>query len=307
MTPAEGSVFGGVSAGSTTAFWGCIAARASEPRASKATSTPTTTNAAPASRCESVVAGLKAFTSAGLPASAAALMQCSTAAHLRVPLLTHTAYGRGEVGRPQKRASTPCAAEMSSTASKAAGDFPLDGDADGVRVPGKVIRRPVPACRAANALGLPPHPRIRGAMRNGPPAASEARTTARARPHRSGSWLLGGFARENPGIVVPRLRLALTFSAGAGSEVGRYFPGGVLARLVPRKLGRFCPFRRKWWSSSTCGQIPDAYWRVLEKRAAGAFDIAAEPVLDPNALGWVFGAGRLVPLPLPVLCGRRRD
>jgi hypothetical protein len=40
---------------------------------------------------------------------------------------------------------------------------------------------------------------------------------------------------------------------------------------------------------------------VLARRAEGAFNIAAEPVLDPNALGWVFNTRRLLPLPLPVL------
>ena len=47
--------------------------------------------------------------------------------------------------------------------------------------------------------------------------------------------LLDGFAKENPDIVVARLRPALMFSAGGGSEVGRYFLGRVLPRLVPRQ------------------------------------------------------------------------
>lgn len=115
--------------------------------------------------------------------------------------------------------------------------------------------------------------------------------------------LLDGFARENPGIIVSRLRPALTFSDGAGSEVGRYFLGRLLPRLVPRKPWLpVLPIPRELvFQAVHATDVADAYWRVLDRRAAGAFNIAAEPVLDPNALGWVFNTRRLLPLPLPVL------
>ncbi len=115
--------------------------------------------------------------------------------------------------------------------------------------------------------------------------------------------LLDGFAKENPDVVVARLRPALTFSAGAGSEVGRYFLGSVLARLVPRKPRLpVVPIPQELvFQAVHAADVADAYWRVLQRRARGAFNIAAEPVLDPNALGWVFNARRVMPLPLPVL------
>lgn len=115
--------------------------------------------------------------------------------------------------------------------------------------------------------------------------------------------LLDGFAKENPDVVVARLRPALTFSAGAGSEVGRYFLGNVLARLVPRKPWvPLLPIPSELiFQAVHAADVADAYWRVLERQAAGAFNIAAEPVLDPNALGWVLNTRRLWPLPLPVL------
>lgn len=115
--------------------------------------------------------------------------------------------------------------------------------------------------------------------------------------------LLDSFVRENPDVVVARLRPALTFSAEAGSEVGRYFLGRVLARLVPRKPwlpGLPIP-KELVFQAVHAADVADAYWRVLERRASGAFNIAAEPVLDPNALGWVLNTRRLFPLPLPVL------
>ena len=115
--------------------------------------------------------------------------------------------------------------------------------------------------------------------------------------------LLDGFAKANPDVVVSRLRPALTFSGGAGSEVGRYFLGGVLARFVPRKPWLpLLPIPKELvFQAVHAADVADAYWRVLKTRAGGAFNIAAEPVLDPNALGWVFNTRRLFPLPLPVL------
>jgi nucleoside-diphosphate-sugar epimerase len=115
--------------------------------------------------------------------------------------------------------------------------------------------------------------------------------------------LLDGFAKEDPDVVVARLRPALTFSAEAGSEVGRYFLGRVLARLVPRKPWLpLLPIPKELvFQAVHAADVADAYWRVLARRAEGAFNIAAEPILDPNALGWVFNTRRLYPLPLPVL------
>ncbi|MFK0041264.1 NAD-dependent epimerase/dehydratase family protein [Paenarthrobacter sp. NPDC090517] len=115
--------------------------------------------------------------------------------------------------------------------------------------------------------------------------------------------LLDGFAKENPDIVVARLRPALMFSAGGGSEVGRYFLGRVLPRLVPRKpwLPLLAVPKEMVFQAAHTADVADAYWRVLERKAEGAFNIAAEPVIDPNALAWIFNARRVMPFPLPVL------
>ncbi|MEC5191469.1 MULTISPECIES: NAD-dependent epimerase/dehydratase family protein [unclassified Arthrobacter] len=117
--------------------------------------------------------------------------------------------------------------------------------------------------------------------------------------------LLDDFAQENPGIVVARLRPALTFSAGAGSEVGRYFLGRILPRLVPRKPWvPLLPLPKELiFQAVHADDVADAYWRVVQRRAEGAFNIAAEPVLNPNALGWALNVRRLVGLPLQVLRG----
>ncbi|MEV7606938.1 NAD-dependent epimerase/dehydratase family protein [Paenarthrobacter sp. NPDC089322] len=115
--------------------------------------------------------------------------------------------------------------------------------------------------------------------------------------------LLDSFAKENPEIVVARLRPALIFSGEAGSEVGRYFLGRVIPRLIPAKpMLPVLPIPKELvFQAVHSDDVADAYWRVLDRRAEGAFNLAAEPVLDPNALAWIFKARRQLPLPLPVL------
>ncbi|MFP3581017.1 NAD-dependent epimerase/dehydratase family protein [Arthrobacter sp. SIMBA_036] len=117
--------------------------------------------------------------------------------------------------------------------------------------------------------------------------------------------LLDTFAEDNPDVVVSRLRPALTFSAGAGSEVGRYFLGRHLPQFFPRKpwLPLLPVPKELVFQTVHAADVADAYWRVLDRRAGGAFNIAAEPVIDPNALGWLLGAGRVVRLPLSLLRG----
>jgi nucleoside-diphosphate-sugar epimerase len=44
--------------------------------------------------------------------------------------------------------------------------------------------------------------------------------------------LLDRFAAENPGTVVARLRPALTFQRDAGSEIGRYFLGPLIPKIL---------------------------------------------------------------------------
>jgi nucleoside-diphosphate-sugar epimerase len=111
--------------------------------------------------------------------------------------------------------------------------------------------------------------------------------------------LLDRFAAENPAITVARLRPALTFQAEAGSEIGRYFLGRALPRLLPQKLRLpIIPLPRGLaFQAVHADDVADAYWRVLDRRAAGAFNIAAEPVITPVELARIFQAVRWLPIP----------
>jgi nucleoside-diphosphate-sugar epimerase len=115
--------------------------------------------------------------------------------------------------------------------------------------------------------------------------------------------LLDRFAAEEPGIAVARLRPGLIFQRDAGSEIGRYFLGPVIPRLLPR---------RPWipllpapdnliFQAVHADDVSEAYWRVIDQRVSGAFNIAAEPVLTPQELARIVRARRILPIPMELL------
>lgn len=110
--------------------------------------------------------------------------------------------------------------------------------------------------------------------------------------------LLDRFATENPAITVSRLRPALTFQAEAGSEIGRYFLGPLIPRLLPANLRLpIIPLPPGLaFQAVHADDLADAYWRVLDRRAAGAFNIAAEPVITGTELARILHARRWLPV-----------
>ncbi|MDE8589345.1 NAD-dependent epimerase/dehydratase family protein [Arthrobacter sp. NQ4] len=115
--------------------------------------------------------------------------------------------------------------------------------------------------------------------------------------------LLDGFMAANPGIAVARLRPALIFQEHAGAEIGRYFLGRVLSRLLPPKpwLPILPVPDNLVFQAVHADDVAEAYWRVVDQRASGAFNIAAEPVLTPQELGRILGAKRILPIPMALL------
>ena len=115
--------------------------------------------------------------------------------------------------------------------------------------------------------------------------------------------LLDRFASENPDIVVSRLRPALIFQREAGSEVGLYFLGRLLPRLVPGRLTLpIMPVPPDLaFQAVHADDVADAYWRVIERRAPGAFNIAAEPVVTALEVAKIVHAKRWLPVPFSVV------
>ena len=114
--------------------------------------------------------------------------------------------------------------------------------------------------------------------------------------------VLDRFERENTGIRVVRLRPALVFKREAASEIRRLFAGPLLPGfLLRRDLVPVLPApARLAFQAVHSYDVGDAYRLAVVGDARGAFNIAAEPVLDPAELGRLLDA-RPVSLPPQVL------
>ena len=115
--------------------------------------------------------------------------------------------------------------------------------------------------------------------------------------------LLDSLEREHPDMRVVRLRPGLIFKREAATEIRRYFAGPfVPSPLVRRGLIPVVPdVERLVFQAVHSLDVGDAYRRVIANETArGAYNVAADPVLDPDELARVLGA-RKVPLPAAVL------
>jgi UDP-glucose 4-epimerase len=115
--------------------------------------------------------------------------------------------------------------------------------------------------------------------------------------------LLDGLAAAEPGIAVARLRPGLIFQGGAGSEIGRYFLGPAIPRFLPKRpwLPVLPAPDNLIFQAVHADDVAEAYWRVIDQRASGAFNIAAEPVLTPQELARIVRARRILPIPMELL------
>jgi nucleoside-diphosphate-sugar epimerase len=104
--------------------------------------------------------------------------------------------------------------------------------------------------------------------------------------------LLDAFEQAHPDIRVVRLRPALIFKREAASGIRRLFLGRLLppqllrpslVPVVPRTDGLV-------FQAVHTVDVADAYRRAVVGDVRGPFNIAAEPVLDPDELGRILGA-----------------
>ncbi|GAB3534095.1 NAD-dependent epimerase/dehydratase family protein [Arthrobacter tecti] len=115
--------------------------------------------------------------------------------------------------------------------------------------------------------------------------------------------LLDAFERDYPEIPVARVRPGLIFQADAGEEIGRFFLGPLVPKSILNKLKiPVLPIPSQLiFQSVHAADMADAYWRIVDQRASGAFNIAAEPVLTPALVGGLLGAKRVLDIPVSVL------
>jgi nucleoside-diphosphate-sugar epimerase len=110
---------------------------------------------------------------------------------------------------------------------------------------------------------------------------------------------------RHPEAVGTVVRPTLILQPEAASEIGRYFLGPVLfglGRLLPPPLAHLLPLPLPGLSVSFihADDVADALERILDRRASGAFNLAAEPLMDGDAIARALGTVR-VPVPGPVL------
>jgi nucleoside-diphosphate-sugar epimerase len=112
--------------------------------------------------------------------------------------------------------------------------------------------------------------------------------------------MLDALEAEHPRLRVVRLRPALCFKRAAASGIRRLFAGPLLpSPLVRPELLPVLPLPAGLRTQAVhTDDVADAYRRAAtDERARGAYNVAAEPVLDADTLGRALGAR---PIALPV-------
>lgn len=115
--------------------------------------------------------------------------------------------------------------------------------------------------------------------------------------------ILDRFEREHPETVITRMRPGLIFQGDAGTEIPHLFLGPLVPiRLLGIVRPPVLPLPSRFITQAVhADDVADAFWRALDRRAPGAFNVAAEPVLGRAELAAAVGAPRAVRLPFGLL------
>jgi nucleoside-diphosphate-sugar epimerase len=174
----------------------------------------------------------------------------------------------------------------------------VDGSA---RVFAAVREAGVPALVYASSVGAySPGPKDRRVDESWPTDGIESSYYSR---HKAATERqLDAFERENPGVRVVRLRPGLIFKRDAASGIRRLFAGPFLpASLLRPGLIPIVPrVPRLVFQAVHSLDVGEAYRLAAVRDVRGAFNIAADPVLDPDELGRLLKA-RPVSMPAAAL------
>ncbi len=159
----------------------------------------------------------------------------------------------------------------------------------------------VPALVYASSVGAyAPGPKDRAVDESWPTTGLETSTYARHKAEVE--RILDRIEAEAPALRAVRLRPGLIFKRDAASEIRRLFAGPFLpSPLVrPGLIPAVPDDPRLVFQAVHSLDAGEAYRLAVKGDVRGAFNIAAEPVLDPDELGRILGA-RPVPVPAKLL------
>ncbi len=117
---------------------------------------------------------------------------------------------------------------------------------------------------------------------------------------------MDAFEGAHPSVVVTRMRPGLVFQPDAAREIARLFAGPFVPVPLLGLLRRLpvLPLPTSLVSQAVhADDVADAFWRAIDRRAGGAFNLAAEPVLGPEQVAAALGVPRTVPFRRQVLRG----
>ena len=158
----------------------------------------------------------------------------------------------------------------------------------------------VPALVYASSVGAySPGPKDRRVDESWP--TNGVRTSFYARQKAEVERILDRFERDRPETRVVRLRPGLIFKREAASGIRRLFAGPFLPSplLHPRLLPLVPDLPRLRFQAVHSRDVAEAYRLAVVGDARGAFNVAAEPVLDPPELARLLGSRRVrIPEPL---------
>jgi UDP-glucose 4-epimerase len=153
----------------------------------------------------------------------------------------------------------------------------------------------------ASSIGAySPGPKDRGVDESWPTAGIE--TSFYSRHKAATERQLDSIESEFPSLRVVRLRKALVFKREAAAEIRRYFLGPLLpGSLMRTQLLPVVPDIRGLVIQAVHSYDAGEAYRLalVNGGARGAYNIAAEPVLDPDELADLLGARKL-PMPAAV-------
>jgi nucleoside-diphosphate-sugar epimerase len=159
----------------------------------------------------------------------------------------------------------------------------------------------VPALVYASSVGTySPGPKDRAVDETWPTAG--IRTSYYSRQKAEVEHALDEFEREQGRVRVVRLRPALIFKRESASEQRRLFAGPLFPPFLAKRIPLVPDTPRLRFQAVHSYDVGEAYRLAVHAEARGAFNVASEPVLDPDTLARILGARKL-PVPAQALRG----